>query len=192
MRATRTLPSSLRLIGQCLLLGFFLTPVMAVGQAPDFAETLRLAQEGNAASQFNLGWMYDNAEGVPEDDVEAVKWYRRAADQGLVGAQLNLGLMYATGEGVPRDDAEAIRWFRLAADQGNAVAQYNLGLMYATGEGVPINYVTAYAWFNIAAASGNEKAISNRSIAEQLMTPSQISEAQQLSTEIYERIQQGN
>ena len=156
MRATRTLPSSLRLIGQCLLLGFFLTPVMAVGQAPDFAETLRLAQEGNAASQFNLGWMYDN------------------------------------GEGVPRDDAEAIRWFRLAADQGNAVAQYNLGLMYATGEGVPINYVTAYAWFNIAAASGNEKAISNRSIAEQLMTPSQISEAQQLSTEIYERIQQGN
>ena len=64
--------------------------------------------------------------------------------------------------------------------------------MYATGEGVPINYVTAYAWFNISAASGNEKAISNRSIAEQLMTPSQISEAQQLSTEIYERIQQGN
>jgi len=32
MRTTRTLPSSLRLFGQFLLLGFFLTPVMAVGQ----------------------------------------------------------------------------------------------------------------------------------------------------------------
>jgi len=45
MKRTRTLPSSLRLFGQCLLLGFLLTPVMAVGQA--FEDTLRLAEEAN-------------------------------------------------------------------------------------------------------------------------------------------------
>jgi hypothetical protein len=35
MRTARTLPSSLRLIAQFLLLGFFLTPVMVVGQDSD-------------------------------------------------------------------------------------------------------------------------------------------------------------
>jgi uncharacterized protein len=27
--------------------------------------------------------MYDNGEGVPENDAEAVKWFRKAAEQGL-------------------------------------------------------------------------------------------------------------
>ena len=36
MRKTHAAPSNLRLLKQCLLLGFFLVPVMAVGQAPDF------------------------------------------------------------------------------------------------------------------------------------------------------------
>ena len=51
--------------------------------------------------------MYANGEGVPEDDAEAVRWYRLAADQGHAGAQYNLGVMYANGEGVVEDDAEA-------------------------------------------------------------------------------------
>ena len=67
--------------------------------------------------------MYADGEGVPEDDAEAVRWYRLAADQGLANAQYNLGVMYADGEGVPEDDAEAVRWYRLAADQGLANAQ---------------------------------------------------------------------
>ena len=66
------------------------------------------------------------AEGVPEDDVEAVRWYRLAAEQGLALAQYNLGVMYDNGEGVPEDDVEAVRWYRLAAEQGLALAQYNL------------------------------------------------------------------
>ena len=67
--------------------------------------------------------MYANGEGVPQDDAEAVRWYRLAAEQGNAGAQLNLGAMYSNGEGVPQDDAEAVRWYRLAAEQGNAGAQ---------------------------------------------------------------------
>ena len=34
-------------------------------------------------AQYNLGNMYDFGEGVPENDAEAVKWYRKAADQGV-------------------------------------------------------------------------------------------------------------
>jgi len=40
---------------------------------------------------------YANGYGVIEDDVEAVKWYRKAADQGDATAQYNLGVMYKNG-----------------------------------------------------------------------------------------------
>ena len=68
--------------------------------------------------------MYATGRGVPEDDAEAVRWYRLAAEQGYAGAQNNLGIMYATGRGVPEDDAEAVRWYRMAAEQGEADAQF--------------------------------------------------------------------
>ena len=46
----------------------------------DYATALQLytplAAQGNAAAQNNLGWMYENGQGVPKDYDEAVKWYR--------------------------------------------------------------------------------------------------------------------
>ena len=68
-----------------------------------------LAEQGDAAAQFNLALMYDTGEGVPEDDAEAVRWYRMAAEQGEAAMQFNLGVMCANGEGVPENDAEAVR-----------------------------------------------------------------------------------
>ena len=70
--------------------------------------------------------MYTNGLGVPEDDAEAVRWYRMAAAQGNASAQFILGGIYANGNGenVPQDDAEAVRWFRMAAEQGLASAQF--------------------------------------------------------------------
>ena len=99
----------------------------------DYQETKRLAERGLAFAQVNLALMYDNGEGVPENDAEAVRWYRLAAEQGYASGQYNLGLMYDLGEGIPEDDAEAVRWYRLAAEQGNASAQYNLGNIYFNG-----------------------------------------------------------
>jgi len=62
--------------------------------AGDYATALRewrpLANRGNARAQNNLGHMYYNGEGVPQDDVEAVKWFRLAADQGNNSAKGNL------------------------------------------------------------------------------------------------------
>ena len=66
--------------------------------------------------------MYDNGEGVPQDDAEAVRWYRLAADQGDARAQVILGGMYDNGRGVPQDDAEAVAWTRKAAEPGRATA----------------------------------------------------------------------
>ena len=35
-----------------------------------------MAEQGNASAQYYLGVMYANGFGVPEDDKQAVKWYR--------------------------------------------------------------------------------------------------------------------
>ena len=82
-------------------------------------------REGDASAQFNLGFMYANGRGLPQDDAEAVKWYRKAAEQGHALAQSNLGVMYRDGLGVPQDDALAHMWFDLAAAQGAERAQEN-------------------------------------------------------------------
>jgi len=64
---------------------------------------LPLAEQGDAAAQFNLGKMYRKGQGVSLDYAEAMKWYRLAADQGRAAAQNNLGGMYAEGRGVLQD-----------------------------------------------------------------------------------------
>ncbi|MDC0012965.1 sel1 repeat family protein [Octadecabacter sp.] len=108
--------------------------------AGDYSTALQewppLAEAGFADAQYNLGGMYENGQGVPQDYAEAVRWYRLAADQGYAIAQTSLGYMYENGSGVPQDYAEAVRLFRLAADQGYAIAQASLGHMYENGKGV--------------------------------------------------------
>ncbi len=50
--------------------------------------------------------IYENAQGVEQNYVEAIRWYRMAADQGMHIAQLSLGRMYAGGRGILKTDPE--------------------------------------------------------------------------------------
>ena len=132
--------------------------------------------------------MYLYGRGVPQDDVVAATWFRRAADQDDIPGQFNLGVLYAEGRGVPQDHTEAARWYRLAADHGHPQAQYNLALSYAKGEGVSQDYVSAHMWFNLAAAQfpasevrNQELAVKNRTLMANKMTREQITEAQNLA-----------
>ena len=79
----------------------------------DYAEALKwyhkAAEQGHAAAQNSLGWMYQKGKGVPQDHAEAVKRYRKSAEQGDEAAQYNLGRTYQKGEGVPQSDAEAVK-----------------------------------------------------------------------------------
>ena len=60
-----------------------------------------LADPSDAKAQFNLGKRYTVGESLPQNDVEAVKWYRKAAGGGYPAAQNDLGWMYQNGRGVP-------------------------------------------------------------------------------------------
>ena len=128
----------------------------------DYAQTLKilrpLAAQGYAFAQSNIGYMYENGQGVTQDYQEALKWYRLAATQGYATAQNNIGGMYASGQGVTQDYKEAGKWFRLAAAQGIASAQYNIGVMYRTGQGATQDYQEALKWFRLAAAQGDVRA----------------------------------
>jgi len=126
----------------------------------DYATAMRLwrplANQGNAAAQYELGRMYGHGKGVPVDPDAWRSWWRRAADGGYAEAQISLGGMYATGTGVPLDLTAAMRWYRKAADQGNAEAQYRLGFMYQYGMGVPQDYAAAARWYRVSANQGND------------------------------------
>jgi uncharacterized protein len=124
----------------------------AADQRGDYATVLRLltplAEQGNAVAQARLGLLYeegrhagrdprlqvgDQDQGVPQDDTEAVKWYRRSADQGNASAQVILGLKYEYGRnGVPEDLVLAYMWLNLAAAQGTKDAA-ELRDMFALG-----------------------------------------------------------
>ena len=86
----------------------------------------------------NLGSSTPTARAVPQDDAEAVRWYRLAAEQGYANAQTNLGVNTPTVKGVPR--TMPMRWYRLAAGQvrapaGRRACRNNLGVRQ--GEGCP-------------------------------------------------------
>ena len=118
-----------RVIGRLALCVLLLSgPAMtaAEDESMSLGEVRRLAEQGDASAQYNLGVRYDFGEGVPADAAEAVKWYRLAAAGGIASAQYNLGFMYANGRGVPQDAVEAVKWYRLAAEQGHDGAQIAL------------------------------------------------------------------
>ena len=148
-------------------------------------EFKKAAQQGDAYAQFNLGLMYYEGEGVPQDYAKAMSWYLKAAEQGNASAQYSLGLMYADGRGVPQDDSQAVVWYTKAAEQGYAMAQSNLGAMYAKGEGVPQNYKIAYILFNLAASKGGDSAVKNRDMVLNTLTPADRADAQRISTRLY-------
>ncbi len=117
-----------------------------------FEEIKAKAEKGDARSQTDLGEAFFFGKfGAVKDDVEAVKWWRKAAAQNLPLAQFNLGVCYAKGQGVAKDEVEAVKWYHKAAEQGYSGAQLNLGISYDFGKGVAEDPLEAVKWYRKAA-----------------------------------------
>src|ERR1700688_4215967 len=86
-------------------------------QKGDYVEAAKewrpLAEAGDASAQFNLGLLYLDGHGVPQNPTEAANWFRRAAEQDYTLAQHNLGAMYGSGQGVKRDFVQAYKWLNI-------------------------------------------------------------------------------
>ena len=56
---------------------------------------------------------------MPENIVEAIKWYEKAALRGHLDAQVNLGTIYTVGKKTLQDFERAHMWFNIAASKGH-------------------------------------------------------------------------
>ena len=151
---------------------------VAAYKAGDFAAAHQqfkvLALDGDPRGQFALALMFDNGEGVSQNDKEARRWYAKSAAQGFAKAQFNLALMLEKGRGGSPDEAAARQWFARSAAAGNRdavdrVHEYaadgdpamnrELGRLYHHGRGVPRNPGEARRYLEIAAEAGDTEAM---------------------------------
>ena len=165
----------------CVALGGCASSLNTKAHKEDAVEFRKAADQGNAEAQYDLGLCYEVGSGVPEDEVEAVKWYRKAAEQGHAEAQTDLGRCYNYGRGVKEDAVEAVKWYRKAAKQRNTTAIMCLGDCFKLGDGMPEDIVEAYAFYNLA---GTKAAIQSRDRVAKKMKPEQIAAAKKRTKEL--------
>lgn len=147
-------------------------------------KTKRSAEEGRTAAQHALGLMYLAGRGVPQNQREAEKWFRKAAESGSTGSQYVLGVLHYGGQGVRRDWVEAKKWLSLAATAGHVKAQFLLGTIYfkqaESGRETDFN-TTAFVFFSLAASFNHEQAPASLKTVSDRMTRRQISHAKKLA-----------
>ena len=115
------------------------------------------ADKGDADAQFNLGQAYKLGRGVPQDLVQAEKWYKKAADQGHLQASDNYGLVLFQSN----RRAEALPYLQASAQRGEPRAQYVLGTGHFNGDFVEKDWVKAYALMTRASAQQLPQATTN-------------------------------
>lgn len=87
-----------------------LLPVVSFGQQEDFSSMLKLAREGKAWAQNEVGNMYSLGEGVRRNRRKAVHWLRKSANQGFPLGACSLGHHYGFGRGVKRNYILMLKW----------------------------------------------------------------------------------
>lgn len=145
-----------------ILVSFFLTDIIEIktdSNQPVYSEKLlSKAKNGDAKSQYELGWCYLKGYGIEKDFDKAVYWFQEGIEQDYAEAYRGLGVCYMFGDGVPQDFAKAINLYEEAASRGDARAMYNLGSCYFYGMAVLQNYNDAFMWYEKSLKHGEEEA----------------------------------
>lgn len=88
-------------------------------------ETKKLANQGDAKAQYELGYAYYYGEGVPENEERGIEWLLYSAKQGNADAQYELGAALYD-ENIKGSDKQptVVEWLTKSANQNNADAQF--------------------------------------------------------------------
>ena len=142
-----------------LLLHFAVLSAGCSAPLPLLLQPVRLlANQGDIDAMLELGDTYYLGIGVPENHLEAIKWYKLAAEKGSSDAMFELGEIFTFDM---QDLKEAMRWYHLAADKGDVPSQAILGFAYSEGEGTARDAFKAIKWTRLAAQSGHAHAQAN-------------------------------
>lgn len=117
--------------------------------------TIEDAFAGDTQAQVRLGEKYLSGEAVKQNDIEAAKWFQKAAERGNAQAQEYLGRLYALGRGVPENKEKSAHWYMKSAQQGWVEAQFVIASMYLLGEGLPQDDVACHEWLQKASERGH-------------------------------------
>ena len=123
------------------------------------------AMAGNTRSQYQLGILYKDGQGIAKDLLQAKKWLNQAAEKGMVEARLVLREMlekespgYEYTSGKSRFRFSPVARYEADAQSGNVDAQLKLGMMYITGDIIDKNPELALKWLRLAAKGNNTDA----------------------------------
>ena len=110
-----------------------------------------LAEKGDSHALTMVGWIHEHGLGVPQDDDEAVKWYKLSAKLRSPSAEFNLGALF-----MRKKDYESARiWYESSASHGYLPALYRLAWIYEKGQGVSVDKDKAYDLFEQNALNGH-------------------------------------
>lgn len=157
------------------------------GVPQDYAQALnwyrKAAEQGVPAAQSALSGAYQLGQGVPQDDAQSVYWLRKLAEQGDAGGQYALSYAFQKGKGVPQDFVLAYAWMNLAATSRQAEFDSARNLAEQTPYGIEnLQERDALNSRQESAESHLESARSVRASVAEKLSPSQLAEAQRLSS----------
>ena len=116
------------------------------------------AQAGNPTATYEMGYLYENGDGLQQDEAQAAQWYLKAADLGDAQGEAAVGQLYENGNQVGENWDTAVQWYMKSAQQGNRMGEFRLGRAYHYGVGVPLDLGAAEQWYDKAAAQGHSQA----------------------------------
>ena len=131
-----------------------------------------LAAKGNTTALINLANLFQQGQGVSEDQKKGMGFIEKAAELGDARAQYELGMAYEKGGAVNRDIEKAASWLKKSAEQNYSGGQFAYGVMFAAGRGKGIDNATAadikeaLEWLNKAKARGNREAVDHIKVLE--------------------------
>lgn len=127
-----------------------------------FALYLQAAEAGDAKAIYNVGALYARGEGVEEDDLTALEWFKKAAEMDYPDALYTIGNAYSFGNyGLQIDYGASFSYCLRAAQLGNAKAMFAIGNMYDRGIGIAEDKELAVQWYQKASMLGNASATYN-------------------------------
>jgi TPR repeat protein len=118
------------------------------------------ADKNNADGEYYMAVAYLNGFGVPKDEAQAAKWFKRSADRGHAVAQYWFGEMTAKGRGgLTEDWKAALPFFKKGAHGAVPNAIVEIGIMFHYGlGGLPVDYEESAACYRVASKHGSQLA----------------------------------
>lgn len=120
-----------------------------------------LAIIGDPEAQDLLGEMYALGLGINKDDIEAIKWFKKAGSKRAAKYEYNIAeqyrRFYEEGSGNTAEIAvDAIKWYKISAEDGYPKAAEFLGRVYSEGlMGLPRDPKQSQYWYDKAKTMNN-------------------------------------